>query len=130
MTSKGVTTKLSQQGLLNVIITDGAPSTIKGEDGKKAFRRVKQRPSQAKNIVNFLVTTDQDSDVDYLDGMDKWVPGVDVTDDYLTEADQIRKKTGKKISRGDYVLKAVIGAASKKLDRQDERQGCGPCTIL
>jgi len=122
---------IDEQGLIAVIVTDGTPTDINGAPGKEAFRRrIKRRKSPLKNIVNFLVTTDKDSDVEYLDGMDKYIPGVDVTDDYMTESAQIRKKQGPRypFSRGDYVLKAVIGGASAKLDRQDETRAC--CIIL
>jgi len=122
---------VTEQGVVTVIITDGAPNdTI-------AFRNaIKNRLNPSKNVVNFLVTTDQDTDVEYLDDMDTLIPAVDVTDDYQTELAQIRKKRGHsyQFSRGDYVLKAVIGGASPKIDSQDEdsqegRSRCR-CTIL
>jgi hypothetical protein len=54
---------------------------------------------------------------------------VDVTDDYDTERKQVlRAGRIHKFSRDDYVLKALVGAASPKIDSQDEAHHT--CTVL
>jgi len=54
---------------------------------------------------------------------------VDVTDDYYTEKQQVRDR----FTYSDYMIKAVVGAASPTLDQMDEHRGGGDggcCTIM
>lgn len=81
-----------------------------------------------KCIHNFLVTTDKDEEVAYLNKLDVKAKGVDVIDDYETEQKEVRKAKGRKypFSQSDYILKACVGACSKKFDQMDEsRKGLG-----
>jgi hypothetical protein len=45
------------------------------------------------------------------------IPNLDVTDDYTSEKDQIKKIKGKKyrFSFGDYVVKSMVGSIDSKL---------------
>ena len=63
--------------------------------------------------------------------MNRWdvkIPNLDVTDDYTSEKDQIKKIKGKKyrFSFGDYVVKSMVGSIDAKLDQMDEAK----CDIL
>ncbi|CEO96517.1 VWFA domain-containing protein [Plasmodiophora brassicae] len=104
-----------KQKVLLVIATDGQPS-----DGKSAFhQRIASLPENV--YVSILACTDNRAAVAYLDGMDR-LTRVDVTDDYMTELEQIRSKQGKsfKFSKGDYIAKALAGPIQPWLDQLDE----------
>jgi hypothetical protein len=63
--------------------------------------------------------------------LNRWdvkIPNLDVTDDYTSEKDQIKKIKGKKyrFSFGDYVVKSMVGSIDAKLDQMDEAK----CDIL
>ncbi len=111
------TSVISEQGLHCIIATDGEPS-----EGAKAFYDlVMRRPFPRKWIINFLVCTDQDEEVEYLDHLDKHADHVDVTDDFATERKQVlRSGKVQKFSYDDYIVKAVVGASSKLIDQMDE----------
>jgi len=120
---------LLEQGALFLIATDGEPN-----EGRDAlYRWIANRPRKDRFIVNFLVCTDNDNEVVYLDRLDKKVRGVDVCDDFDTEKQQVLRAARRKGKRNpvftysDYVAKACVGAASKTFDKMDEHQGC--CTI-
>lgn len=116
---------VSEKDLLLIICTDGAPSDGNPKDVKKVLT---SRPDLKRSFVNFLVCTDNDEDVAYLDKIDRTVKNVDVTDDYFTERAQVHKKRGAsfKFSLGDWAMKCVIGAADPALDAMDE----GGCSVM
>ena len=62
-----------------------------------------------KIFVNIVVCTDDEDAVSYLNRWDCKIPNLDVTDDYKTEKEQIKKIKGKKyrFSFGDYVVKVM-----------------------
>ena len=68
-----------------------------------------------------LCTDDYDS-ISYLNRWDVKIPNLDVTDDYLTEKDQIQRVQGKdfSFSFGDYICKSMLGSIYHKLDQLDE----------
>jgi hypothetical protein len=129
-------TSIAEEGLHVLVATDGEPDDCNGMAGRTAlFELLRQgsalRRDPSKCIVNFLVCTDNDDDVAYLDHIDSACPFVDVTDDYASERDQVaRKKTlPRPLSVADWVLKALIGAADPSLDALDESKG-KECVIL
>jgi hypothetical protein len=116
---------IAEQGLVMIGITDGEPGGNERETKKNFYNMVKNRPNPSMNVHNFLITTDRDDEVAYLNRLDRKAKYVDVTDDYATERKQVLRAKGKyyEFSKADYVLKACIGGASKKIDRADET-GC------
>lgn len=118
---------MNEEGLHLIVATDGAPDNVGNSLGRDALydllsenSTVRRNPS--KCIVNFIVCSDNDSDVEYLDRIDKYCPYVDVTDDYTSEAEQVASKNTmpRPLSIGDWVLKALIGASDPSLDGLDE----------
>lgn len=104
--------------LVLVIATDGEPS-----DGTKrdVYNLLRTRPDSGRVFVNFLVCTDNNDEVAYLNEIDKRVQGIDVSDDYRTECKQVKKcNPWAQFSVGDWVVKAVVGAADPHLDGLDE----------
>lgn len=102
-----------------MVFLDGEPDGR--EAGKKRCRSIiVGRPNPEHNIMNFVACTDDDDEIKWLNGMDKY-PGIDIADDFGTEEKEVlRAGRVKRFGYPDYVVKACIGAASKKIDRLDE----------
>lgn len=110
-----------EQGLLFIVSTDGEP------DGgpKGLYQLIKKRPSPQKFIVNFRVCSDRESDIAFLNKLDRNSPGVDVSDDYDSERKEVLKaRPRSRFGINDYVMKSIIGGASAKLDGMDEGRRC------
>ena len=108
--------------ILIVIATDGAPDG--GEMGVSEFiKTIRYRPDNTN--ITILACTDDSSTVEYLNKIDKIVPGVDVVDDYRSEMAEIRRAQGEKFlfSYGDYVVKVLLGSIDPVMDKLDERRG-------
>ena len=108
--------------ILIVIATDGAPDG--GESGVAEFiKTIRYRPDNTN--VTILACTDDSSTVEYLNKIDKIIPGVDVVDDYRSELIEIRRAQGEKFpfSYGDYVVKVLLGSIDPVMDKLDERRG-------
>lgn len=118
---------LRERKMLVVLCTDGEPSAHNGVDGRKAFYDiVKGRPAGV--YMSIVACTDDDGAVGFLDKLDRGVAGVDVVDDYRSEAKQIRKVQGAgfAFSFGDYVVKSLLGPVDPSFDRLDEKR----CAVM
>ena len=117
---------IREKKLLLIIATDGQPTDSLGNINTEIFiNRLKNRP---KNIfISILACTDDDASIGYLNKIDTFVPGIDVTDDYRSELKQIQRVQGKyfKFSFGDYVVKSLLGPIDPYFDRLDEEDDCG-----
>jgi len=107
---------------LLIIATDGQPT-----DDDSIFSGFKQTirelVEQGFNIA-FLICTDREDQVEYINYVDRLYQQVDVTDDYLTEKKQIQRAQGRhfKFSYGDYIVKLLAGSIDPVLDGLDERR--------
>ena len=120
---------IKEKKLLIIILTDGEPSDDFGNTDIKSFKKSLQaRNPMCKIFVNIVVCTDDEDAVSYLNKWDVKIPNLDVTDDYASERNQIKKYKGKKyrFSFGDYVVKSMVGSIDAKLDQMDESK----CDIL
>lgn len=112
---------LKERKMLLIIATDGAPTDDSGYDQTKQFLALlRDRP---KNVfVSIIACTDDNDAVGYLNKIDRIVPGIDVSDDYLSESKEVKKAQGKdfQFSYGDYVVKTLLGAVDVNFDRLDE----------
>jgi hypothetical protein len=113
-----------EEGVHILVTTDGAPNQGPAQGHALLHRMLANRLNPGKSVVNFLVCTDNDKEVaylEYLESIDRDCPNVDEVDDYDTERRQIlasgRVKT---FSVGDYVVKAIIGGARADVDQLDE----------
>ena len=105
------------------IATDGAPTDEKGTVNVNELEHLMTQERQSDTThVMFLICTDDPTCVDYLNEWDQKMINVDVTDDYRTERDKIRKYRGPNypFSIGDYIVKALIGAIDPQIDRTNE----------
>ncbi len=110
--------------LLVFVATDGVPTDEDGNENIDELERTMQEKRQAETTyVSFLLCTDDPTCVDYLTEWDRTMENVDVTDDFHTERDKIlrhSKKDDYHFSRGDYVVKALVGAIDPEIDGLDE----------
>ena len=100
---------LSERKLLLILATDGQPTDDNGNVQLQQFVSfIKNKP---KNLyLSIVACTDDDGAVDYLDGfISNGYPNLDVTDDYKSEREEVKKKTGKTFTFGDYVCKVMLG---------------------
>lgn len=109
---------------LFVIATDGQPTDAAGRPRVSEFKTfLKRRPHADRSRISILAVTDQAADVAYLDRIDTEAPYVDVNDDFNAEAAQVFAKSRKRLTRGDYVAKCLLGPISSKWDGKDEKKG-------
>jgi len=110
--------------LLVFVATDGVPTDENGNpnvDELEHTMRDKRRTDTT--YVSFLLCTDDPACVDYLDEWDRTMKNVDVTDDFYTEREKIRRcrrQSNYPFSRGDYVVKALVGAIDPEIDALNE----------
>lgn len=109
--------------LLIMIATDGCPTDNEGNVDMNGFRSVVQRSTGCVSrmvCIQFLACSDNDDDVAWLNRMDKEIKNVDVTDDYESEKQEVLR-TGRfhQFSKGDYVVKALLGGIDPSYDARD-----------
>lgn len=121
---------LSEKKLLIIIATDGEPTNEKGEredkygntEINKLFNLLKNDRKPSNRIfTTILACTDDDETMDYLENWDKKLLNFDLVDDYFSEKNRIQKYQGHnfKFSRGDYIVKIMLGSIDKTLDSLD-----------
>ncbi len=110
--------------LLVLVATDGMPTDDDGNTNIHELERTMRYTRQKDTThVSFLLCTDDPSCVDYLNEWDRTMDNVDVTDDFQTERAKVlqyAKKSNQRFSRGDYVVKALIGAIDPEIDALGE----------
>ncbi len=122
------TSKLAYPGrdkkLLVFVATDGVPTDKDGNENIDKLEHIMRKTRRTDTTyVSFLLCTDDPTYIDYLNEWDRTMPNVDVTDDFHTERKKILgySKEGKqRFSRGDYVVKALIGAIDPEIDALGE----------
>ncbi|CAK9094818.1 Uncharacterized protein SCF082_LOCUS44553 [Durusdinium trenchii] len=72
--------------------------------------------------VQIMACTADEDAVGYLNDIDERFRNVDVTDDYYSEMLEVIKKarTRSQFTRGDWLMKAMLGPISAKFDAWDE----------
>jgi len=99
---------LTEKKILLVLFTDGEPTSTTGEVQIDDFLAcIRDKPSNL--YVSIVACTDDSSILEYLNMLDKDIPGVDVCDDFNSERKQIMEKTGFSLSFGDYICKILLG---------------------
>eukprot|EP01062_Namystynia_karyoxenos_P070072 TRINITY_DN65459_c0_g1_i1.p1 TRINITY_DN65459_c0_g1~~TRINITY_DN65459_c0_g1_i1.p1 ORF type:complete len:390 (+),score=142.45 TRINITY_DN65459_c0_g1_i1:106-1170(+) len=105
--------------LLMVIATDGEP-----DGGSRGFMAALRRiiADKSRNVrFQIMACTDDDDAVGWLNDFDLEFAEVDVCDDYQSERKEVLQ-TGRmpRFTRGDWVMKALLGPVSQKFDKWDE----------
>ena len=107
---------------LLIIATDGEPSD--DDHHYPGLKNIMRQLIEQGYHIAFLVCTDNEDQVAYLNDIDRLYQQVDVTDDYLTEKRQIQGVQGNKFkfSYGDYIVKLLAGSFVNSLDLLDEHK--------
>lgn len=112
--------------LLVFVATDGKPTNSEDEDAVNELEFLMKYTRNVKTThVSFLLCTDDSQCVDYLEGWDKTMENVDVTDDYETEKAKIRrcqKDENYPFTYDDYIVKALVGSIVPYIDRLNEQR--------
>ena len=112
--------------LLVFVATDGKPSNNEGDNVVDELESLMRHTRNAKTTyVSFLLCTDDPESVGYLEGWDKTMVNVDVTDDYQSELLKIRRCQENEnftFTEDDYIVKALVGAIVPHLDRLNENK--------
>ena len=109
---------LSEKKVVLVLFTDGEPTTATGEvEIDKCIACICEKPSNL--FVSIVACTDDSSVLEFLDGLDKAIPSVDVSDDFVSEKKQVLEKTGARLSFGDYICKILLGPIDKSFGGLD-----------
>lgn len=108
---------------LILIATDGEPNNDDGYSDCYNFLTLLKNINVNDNRISILACTSSDSQMDWLDIVDKEAKHVDVIDDYLSERKQILDIQGKNFSysHGDHILKMLLGPILQKYDDLDEK---------
>jgi hypothetical protein len=118
---------VKESNLLIVIATDGEPTDANGNINIKGFKNaMDSRNPIDKIFVTFMVCTEDDDAIEYLNKWDDKMKNIDVIDDYHTEKKQIIKSQGKnfKFSMGDYIAKLMLGSVNLYYDNLDKKNNC------
>jgi len=117
-----VTSRLSRERpVLLFLLTDGEPNGGP-EPVEAALKKLVAHGGGPKICVQIMVCTPDDEEVEWLNALDRDTEGLDVTDDYHTEQQEVLMfNKASQFTRGDWVMKAVLGTVSKKFDDWDER---------
>jgi len=116
--------------VIMVILTDGEPN-----GGPFWFKQAVQWAIAEKNVrFQIMACTDNQREIAWLNRFDHAFDEVDVTDDYNSERQEVlaagRFQT---FSRGDWIMKALLGPIDSRFDWADERRkgskdcGCFMC---
>ena len=114
--SKAIETAYSLVGakpVVLIIATDGAPNSL-----EKFTKLLRERdPNRIK--ISILACSDRDSDIGYLNKLDKDIPALDVLDDYKSERKEVKKFAKfANYTLGDHVARLCL-AAYEKYDKLD-----------
>ena len=117
----------AETDLILLIMTDGEPSDC-------SFSELRTLVGQKSPNVycTFMMCTEEDDVVEqYNKSLDR-LPGVDITDDYVSEKKEV-EKLGNKLSYYKWMAKAVLGGKMPKYDHMDEKRaggGGGGCCVI
>lgn len=112
----------SEKPVLLVIATDGMPTDKRGHININEFSSCITNRNCDNIYISFLACSDSDSDVAYLNKLDKKVKNVDTLDDYLSERKEVIAVQGKEFSYslGDHTSRLLLGPLCPELDSLDE----------
>jgi hypothetical protein len=114
----------SNKPKLILIVTDGEPNNDDGYPDCDNFLRLLKNRDHNNNRISILACTTSDSQMAWLDRVDREAKHVDVIDDYLSERKQILDVQGKNFSysHGDHIIKMLLGPIFQKYDDLDEKR--------
>lgn len=119
-----------ERPILLMIFTDGEPNGGVRQFEKELKRLVTKKSSDKTFKVQIMACTSDQDAVGYLNEIDEKFGKVDVTDDYYSEMQEVVMKARKRpqFTRGDWLMKAMLGPISQKFDGWDETGKARKCT--
>jgi len=118
--------------VLLVILTDGVPDDGPTNFGNALRNVVGRRTTSTEFRVQIMACTRDDQAVGWINRLHGELKEIGVTDDYDSErAKVLLSGRMREFSRGDWVMKAMLGPISSKFDDMDEQQrdssNCANC---
>ena len=120
----------SSKPVLIVIATDGVPNNLNN------FTELLKN-KEDHFYISFLACSDQESDIGYLNKLDRELPNIDTLDDYISELKEIKSVQGNdfRYTFGDHIIRLLLGPICPELDNLDEKKmnnidNKGRCIIL
>lgn len=116
----------SEQPVLIIVATDGEPNhNVNGcwyNDVDNFTKTLKNRKNPQKSPTTIMACTDNEYEIGWLNDLDDKVPYLDVLDDYQAERQEILKAQGEgfPFSKGDYIVKTLLGPIDPIYDNLDE----------
>jgi hypothetical protein len=108
--------------LLVFVATDGGPTDKDANLNVHELERLMRKTRQTNTThVSFLICTDNQASVAYLNEWDKIMAHVDVIDDFHIERDKIRQRSNCDFTLGDYLVKLLVGAIVPDIHRFIEK---------
>ena len=113
--------------VLILVATDGEPNAMKGglvcKDTQGFIDCLTKRKDPARCPTSIMACTDDEAEIGWLNMLDDSAPYLDVLDDYESEKRQVLAAQKHKInfSKGDYLVKTLLGPIDKLYDKLDEK---------
>ena len=105
--------------VLLMIATDGEPN-----EGPEVFKDVVRKGIARRFRFQILACTNDEAEIGWLNKFDREFLEVDVMDDFDSERKEVLQAGRcQRFTRGDYLIKALLGAVSAKFDGWDEKLG-------
>ena len=121
--------------ILLIVATDGQPS--EGDEAFSALMRTRESDPvlREKFAISFLMCTNDHKVVDFYDEMKdkKGYHGIEVTEAYEAERKEIEEEYKKGIgsfSRGDHVVKMLLGPVIPIIAEMDQPPPSGCCSVM
>lgn len=123
-----------ERKVLLFILTDGVPDGGTG----RFMTAVRDLVNKGRTKIQLMACTDDTGEIGWMNDLDKGLAGVDVTDDFYAEREEVlAANLVKEFTRGDWVLKAMLGPIDHRFDAWDEALGkkmfpqcCTSCAIM
>jgi hypothetical protein len=113
-----------EKPVLLFILTDGEPNGGCNVFTEALAKVVRKQSTPRSFKVQIMACTGNDDEIAWLNDVDKQFTEVDVTDDYLSEKQEIQAKNpGYNFTKGDWIMKAMLGPIDKKFGDLDTRAG-------
>lgn len=118
--------RMRDKDTLIVIVTDGEPSGGRDETFENLTRLINEMIGcqHPKFRISTVLVTDNESVVGPYNEIDKRFENFDVSDDYMSELEEIKKAQGQNFNfhYGDYICKILLSPVCKELDHLDEKK--------
>jgi len=118
--SARIDNSLIEKPVLLMIFTDGEPDDGPARFGKVLRSVLKRESTKLKFRCQIMACTGCDEEVEWLKKLDDELDELDVTDDYMTEKIQAERCAAGTFSRGDWLMKAMLGGIHAKYDCLNE----------